>query len=85
MQALHAGKAQNDKSDAPKIAGRRRRMHRTRQRAALLPHLQQPHSQSTLPEIGQTLAAKRNRTGGAARFPAPAVPKSIAVALAGSA
>jgi hypothetical protein len=54
----------------------------TRKRAALLAHLQNTHSQYTLPESGQTLAYKGNRDGVAARFPAPAAQKSVAVALA---
>jgi transposase len=60
----------------------RRRMSLTRKRAELLAHLQNTHSQYTLPEIGQKLAYQANRDGGAERFPAPAVHKSLAVDLA---
>jgi transposase len=60
----------------------RRRMARTRQRAARLAHLQHTNSQSTLPEIGKQLASKANRGGVAERFPDPAVQKSLAVDLA---
>jgi hypothetical protein len=61
---------------------RRRRVPRTRQRAALLTHVQQPNGQDTLPELGQKIASKANRPGVAARFPDPAVPKRVEVALA---
>ena len=53
-----------------------------RTRAERLGHVQKTHSQYTLPEIGQKMAYKAHRTGVAARFPAPAVQKSLAVALA---
>jgi transposase len=61
---------------------RRRRMSLTRQRAALLAHLQHTHSQDHRPEIGKKLAYTANRDGVAERFPDPAVPKSMAVARA---
>jgi transposase len=60
----------------------RRRLHLTRKRAELLAHVQQTNSQYNLPEIGKNLAYKANRDGVAARFPAPAVQKSVAVDLA---
>ena len=60
----------------------RRRMSLTRQRAELLAHLQNTNSQYTLPESGKKLADKAKRDGVAERFPAPAVPKSMAVDLA---
>jgi transposase len=60
----------------------RRRMHRRHKRAEVLAHRQQTTSQYTRPEIGTKLADKANRQGVAARFPEPAVQKSIAVALA---
>jgi transposase len=60
----------------------RRRMHLVRKRAALLAHVHNTHSQYNLPEIGQKIAYKANRDGVAARFPDPAVPKSIEVDLA---
>jgi transposase len=59
----------------------RRRMHFMRKRAELLTHVQQTNSQDNLPEIGKKLAYKTNRTGVAARFPDPAVQKSIEVDL----
>ena len=55
----------------------RRRRHLTRQRAALLAHLQNTTSQYKLPEIGQKLAYKGKRDGVAERFPAPAAQKSV--------
>jgi transposase len=58
----------------------RRRMHLMRHRAGLLAHRQQTNSQDNLPQIGTKLAYKANRGGGAARFSAPAVQKSIDVA-----
>src|SRR5215510_1401809 len=61
---------------------RRRRPHVRRQRAELLTHIQQTNRQYTLPEMGKKIASKANRDGVAERFPAPAVPKSIAVDLA---
>jgi transposase len=60
----------------------RRRMSRMRQRAALLTHVQQTNSQYNLPAIGKNIASKANREGVAARFPDPAVQKSIEVDLA---
>jgi transposase len=57
----------------------RRRMHLRRQRAELRAQIQNTNSQDHLPEIGKTLAYKANRAGGAARFPDPAVQKSIEV------
>ena len=61
---------------------RRRRLPLTRQRAALLPHVQQTHGQDNLPELGPKIAAKANRHGVAARLPDPAVHKRGAVDLA---
>jgi len=55
----------------------RRRMSLTRNRAALLGHVQQTHSQDNRPEIGKKLADKAHRTGVAARFPDPAVQKRL--------
>jgi hypothetical protein len=60
----------------------RRRRPLTRQRAALLAHIQHTPRQYTLPEIGKKLASKGNRDGVAERFPAPAAPKSVEVDLA---
>jgi transposase len=60
----------------------RRRMHLTRQRAELLTHVQQTNWQDHRPELGQKIADKANRHGVAARFPDPAVQKSVAVDLA---
>jgi transposase len=60
----------------------RRRMHLMRKRAELLTHVQQTNCQDNLPDIGKKLAYKTNRAGVAARFAAPAVPKSIEVDLA---
>ncbi len=60
----------------------RRRMHLMHTRAALLAHIQKTNSQDNLPEIGTKLASKAHRQGVAARFPEPAVQKSIEVALA---
>jgi hypothetical protein len=60
----------------------RRRMHCMRKRAALLTHVQPTNSQDNRPEMGRTMAEKANRVGVAERVPEPAVPKSIAVALA---
>jgi transposase len=60
----------------------RRRMHLMRKRAELLTHIQNTHSQYNLPEIGQTIASKANRVGGAERFADPAVHKSLEVDLA---
>lgn len=53
-----------------------------RKRAELLTHLPPTTSQYKRPELGKTLAYKANRTGGAARFPDSAVPKSGDVDLA---
>jgi len=60
----------------------RRRLHLTRQRAALLAHIQNTNSQYNLPEIGKKLAYKGHRDGVAERFPAPAAQKSVEVDLA---
>ena len=60
----------------------RRRRSLTRTRAELLAPIQHPNRQSNLPESGQKRADTATRTGVAARFPAPAVPKSLAGALA---
>jgi transposase len=60
----------------------RRRLHLTRQRAALLTHVQQTNWQYNLPESGKQLAYKANRDGVAERLPDPAVQKSVAVDLA---
>ena len=60
----------------------RRRTHWMRQRAEWLAHLHNTNSQYNLPAIGKKIASKANRDGVAERFPAPAVPKSIAVDLA---
>jgi transposase len=61
---------------------RRRRTPLRRQRAELLAHIQPTTSQSTRPEMGKKIASKATRHGVAERLPAPAVPKSIAGALA---
>ena len=53
-----------------------------RQRAELLAHIHNTTSQDHLPEIGKKMASKANRAGGAERFPAPAVQKSMEVDLA---
>jgi transposase len=60
----------------------RRRMSLMRKRAELLTHVQQTNHQYNLPEIGKKIAYKANREGVAARFPDPAVQKSIEVDLA---
>jgi len=60
----------------------RRWMSLTRKRAELLAHIQHTNSQYNLPEMGKKLASQANRDGVAERFPAPAVPKSMAVDLA---
>ena len=60
----------------------RRRTPWMRQRAEWLAHLHNTNSQYNLPELGKKIASKANRDGVAERFPAPAVPKSIAVDLA---
>jgi hypothetical protein len=75
---------QADVSPAERRATRallRRRRPLLRTRAALLAHRQQTHSPDPLPELHQKLAYQANRGGVAERFPAPAVPKSIAVDL----
>jgi transposase len=59
----------------------RRRRHLMRQRAELLAHIHKTTSQYHLAEIGKKLADKAHRAGVAARFPEPAVQKSIAVDL----
>jgi hypothetical protein len=53
-----------------------------RERAHLLAHIQNTHSQYNLPEIGKKLAYQANRDGVAERFAEPSVQKSIAVDLA---
>jgi hypothetical protein len=60
----------------------RRRMPLPHHRAALLAHVHNPPSPYPLPAMGNKIAAKANRAGGAARVAAPAVPTSLAVALA---
>lgn len=60
----------------------RRRLPLTRKRAELLAHVQHTHSQYNLPECKKPLAYKAHRDGVAARFPDPAVPKSVEVDLA---
>ena len=60
----------------------RRRMPLMRQRAALLAHVPNTHSQYHLPGMGKNIASKANRDGIAERFPAPAVQNSLAVDLA---
>jgi hypothetical protein len=60
----------------------RRRVHLTRTRAELLPHIQQTNRPDTLPARGQTMADKGNRNGGAERLPEPVVHQRGAVALA---
>jgi hypothetical protein len=59
----------------------RRRLPLTRQRAALLAHVQPTNSQDNRPESGKKLASKANRDGVAERFPEPAVHKSVEVDL----
>jgi transposase len=59
----------------------RRRMSLMRPRTALLTHVQTTNSQDTRPEIGKKIADKANRQGVAARFPDPAIQKSIEVEL----
>jgi hypothetical protein len=53
-----------------------------RQRAELLPQVQQTTSQANRPELGKTITSTATRDGGAARWPEPAVPQSLAVDLA---
>jgi hypothetical protein len=60
----------------------RRRLALTRQRAEWLAHIQNTNSQDNLPESGPKLAYTAHRPGVAERFPAPAVPQSLDVALA---
>jgi transposase len=60
----------------------RRRIHFMRKRAEFLTHVQQTNSQYNLPALGKKIASKANRGGVSERFPAPAVPKNIAVDLA---
>jgi transposase len=60
----------------------RRRRPLMRKRAAWLTHIQNTNSQDNLPEIGQKIAYKANRTGVAERFPDPAAQKSMEVDLA---
>jgi transposase len=60
----------------------RRRIHLMRQRAELLAHIHNTHSQYNRPAIGKKIAYKANRAGVAERFPEPAVQKSVAVDLA---
>ncbi|HEX9871820.1 MAG TPA: transposase [Candidatus Tectomicrobia bacterium] len=57
-------------------------MYLTRKRAELLGVVQHTNSPYHLPEIGNRLADKANRTGVAERFPDPAVQKSMEVDLA---
>ena len=56
----------------------RRRTQVRRQRAALLAHLHTTTRQYHLPEMGKKVASKAHRDGVAERFPAPAVPQSLA-------
>src|SRR5437867_2435208 len=60
----------------------RRRMPLAHKRTELLAHVQNTHSQYTLPAIGKKIAYKANREGVAERFADAAVQKSIAVDLA---
>jgi hypothetical protein len=60
----------------------RRRRSCMRQRAALLPHVYHTTSPYHWPAIGKKIAYQANRAGVAARFPDPAVPKSLEVELA---
>jgi hypothetical protein len=60
----------------------RRRMSLVRKRAEWLTHVQQTNSQYNLPDLGKNIAYKANRNGVAARFPDPAVQKSVEVDLA---
>jgi transposase len=57
----------------------RRRLYLTRTRAEWLAHMQNTNRQDNWPESGKKVASKANRDGVAERFPAPAVPKSMAV------
>ena len=60
----------------------RRRRPLMRQRAELLTPVQQTNGQDHVPDIGNKIADTTNRAGVAARFAAPAVPKSLAGDLA---
>jgi transposase len=60
----------------------RRRTPRMRRRADLLAHVQHTNRQYHLPEIGKKIADNAHRAGGAERCADPAVPKTLAVALA---
>ena len=60
----------------------RRRMPLVRPRAALLAHVQQTHSQYTLPALSKHMAYTAQRDGLVERLAAPAVQKNIAVDLA---
>jgi transposase len=60
----------------------RRRLDRTRKRAALLTQVQQTTCQDNWPALGNKLAYKAHRLGVAERFPDPAVQKSLEVDLA---
>jgi Transposase len=57
----------------------RRRMHFMRKRSELLSHVQHPHSQYNLPEIGKKIAYQAHREGVAERFDEAAVQKTIEV------
>jgi transposase len=59
----------------------RRRIHLMRKRAELFAHGQTTNRQDNLPDIGQKIAYKGNRDGGAERCADPAVHKSIDVDL----
>ena len=60
----------------------RRRTYFMRQRAERLTPVQHTHSPSNLPEIGQKIAYRANRSGVAERFPDPVVQTSIETDLA---
>jgi hypothetical protein len=60
---------------------RRRRMPLMRKRAELLAHIHKTNSQDNLPEMGQKIAEKATRAGGAERCPEPVVPQRIDVDL----
>jgi hypothetical protein len=60
----------------------RRRTHRMRTRAERWAHVPKTTRQSNRPELGKQMASKAHREGVAARVTAPAVPKSLQVALA---
>ena len=60
----------------------RRRISLPRQRADRLAPIQPTNSPDKLPALGNKLADKAHRDGGAERCPAPAVPKSLDVDLA---